>query len=325
MSKITIVSRGDQSLLIDIAGCSTFKEAIEQLSSTYLSAGQFWQEQLVDLNLGSLILNRPQAAQILALTNGIGAKPNQVFAKNAETINALKDLDIEVTKGNPPTVSSTTIKQEEATVVSNNKDIANSDPVKETSSVDQPASEVKQKESEDKKVKTKIEQVIVFDGEEQPKAGDEQSAQVKEADAATELETSQDSILMAAATANTTKTNKRTALYLKQTLRAGQAVSHNGDLIIVGDVNAGAEVVAEGDITIWGSLRGIAHAGIDGNTKAEIRALRLQPIQIRIASYIARSPDSSNSSLSASASAYTAETAKLVNGKIRIVHSTLEA
>ena len=75
-------------------------------------------------------------------------------------------------------------------------------------------------------------------------------------------------------------------------MRAGQAVSHEGDLIIIGDVNAGAEVLAEGDITIWGSLRGIAHAGIDGNTKAEIRALRLQPIQIRIASYIARSPDS---------------------------------
>jgi septum site-determining protein MinC len=108
-------------------------------------------------------------------------------------------------------------------------------------------------------------------------------------------------------------------------LRAGQAVSHNGDLIIIGDVNAGAEVLAQGDITIWGSLRGIAHAGVDGNTKAEIRALRLQPIQIRIANFIARSPDGPAipGSLGQGAQ-YSAETAKLVNGKIRIVRSSFD-
>ena len=57
MSKITIISREDQALFIDISGCSSFKEAIEQLSSTFLSANQFWQDQAVELNLGSLLLS----------------------------------------------------------------------------------------------------------------------------------------------------------------------------------------------------------------------------------------------------------------------------
>jgi septum site-determining protein MinC len=104
-------------------------------------------------------------------------------------------------------------------------------------------------------------------------------------------------------------------LYVKQTLRSGQTVSHKGDLVIIGDVNPGAEIMAEGDITVWGSLRGIAHAGVGGNSEAEIRALNLQPIQIRIASAIARAPDRPRISY---ASGTGPETARIVEGKIRI-------
>ncbi len=110
-------------------------------------------------------------------------------------------------------------------------------------------------------------------------------------------------------------------LYLKQTLRAGQAVSHQGHLVIVGDVNAGAEVEAQGDITIWGCLRGIAHAGIGGNKKAEIRALKLAPIQIRIGNVIARAPDRNHSG---SPNSIGPELAKLVGGKICITGNTVD-
>lgn len=101
-------------------------------------------------------------------------------------------------------------------------------------------------------------------------------------------------------------------LYLKQNLRSGQSVSHKGHLVIFGDVNPGAEVVAEGDITVWGALRGVAHAGSNGNEQAEIRALRLQPIQLRIAHSIARAPDKPKSGQ------LVPETARVVNGQIRI-------
>lgn len=78
---------------------------------------------------------------------------------------------------------------------------------------------------------------------------------------------------------------------LKQTLRSGQKVWHSGNIVVVGDVNPGAEVVATGDIVIMGALRGMAHAGVDGNIAAKIIALNLYPIQLRIAEYIGRSPD----------------------------------
>lgn len=107
-------------------------------------------------------------------------------------------------------------------------------------------------------------------------------------------------------------------LYLRQTLRSGQAISHKGHLVIIGDVNPGAEVMAEGDITVWGALRGIAHAGIGGNIRAEIRALRLKPVQLRIAHAIARSPDRPGKNFSAHCGP---ETARIVNGTIRITAS----
>ena len=122
----------------------------------------------------------------------------------------------------------------------------------------------------------------------------------------------------------TAKTQQQAApvvLYLRQTLRSGQAVSHKGHLVIIGDVNPGAELMAEGDITVWGALRGVAHAGIGGNSRAEIRALRLQAIQLRIAHAIARSPDRPRASFLTHSGP---ETARIVDGKIRIVANNPE-
>ncbi len=110
-------------------------------------------------------------------------------------------------------------------------------------------------------------------------------------------------------------------LYLKQTLRSGQAVSHQGHLVIVGDVNPGAEIMAEGDITVWGTLRGIAHAGVGGNVSAEIRALRLQATQLRIAHAIARAPDRSRPRAPHQTGP---ETARIINGTIRIIANNPE-
>lgn len=112
-------------------------------------------------------------------------------------------------------------------------------------------------------------------------------------------------------------------LYLRQHLRSGQTVSHKGHLVIIGDVNPGAEVMAEGDVTVWGALRGIAHAGIGGNTDAEIRALKMQPIQIRIAHAIARSPDKPRYKFSRFANSGP-ETARIIDGKIKIAKSSVD-
>ena len=76
-----------------------------------------------------------------------------------------------------------------------------------------------------------------------------------------------------------------------RTVRSGEKVASEGHLIIMGDVNPGAEVIAENNIVVWGSLKGTAYAGVPNHEDAVIAALHLSPIQLRIAGYIARSPD----------------------------------
>ena len=74
-------------------------------------------------------------------------------------------------------------------------------------------------------------------------------------------------------------------------VRSGDKVASDGHLVIMGDVNPGAEVIAAKNIIVWGSLKGAAHAGVPNHEDAVIAALDLSPIQVRIAGYIARSPD----------------------------------
>ena len=90
------------------------------------------------------------------------------------------------------------------------------------------------------------------------------------------------------------ETEKLPTLYIQRTLRSGQSITSDGNIVIIGDVNPGSEVIARGDITVWGILAGIAHAGSDGNKFAKIRALKMNAIQLRIADTFARRPDGAN-------------------------------
>lgn len=80
-------------------------------------------------------------------------------------------------------------------------------------------------------------------------------------------------------------------MMIKRTLRSGQSVRFSGNVVVLGDINPGAEVIAGGDILVMGVLRGVAHAGATGSTDAIVAAFRLLPTQLRIANFIGRSPD----------------------------------
>ncbi len=75
------------------------------------------------------------------------------------------------------------------------------------------------------------------------------------------------------------------------TLRSGQTIKSLGNLVVVGDVNPGAELIAVGNIVVMGVLRGTVHAGCDGDREATVSAARMAPTQIRIADIITRPPD----------------------------------
>lgn len=90
------------------------------------------------------------------------------------------------------------------------------------------------------------------------------------------------------------ETEKLPTLYIQRTLRSGQSITSDGNIVIIGDANPGSEIIAKGDITVWGILGGIAHAGCAGNQYAKIRALKMNAIQLRIADTFARRPDNVN-------------------------------
>ncbi|MEB3197539.1 MAG: septum site-determining protein MinC [Candidatus Sericytochromatia bacterium] len=104
------------------------------------------------------------------------------------------------------------------------------------------------------------------------------------------------------------------AHYMRQTIRSGQSIRHFGTIVICGDVNPGAEVIATGDIIVFGTLRGVAHAGATGDAGTQVVAINLRPTQIRIAGHIARSPDSAAPPLSKYP-----EVARIQDGEIHIL------
>ncbi|MBX3064823.1 MAG: septum site-determining protein MinC [Anaerolineae bacterium] len=80
-------------------------------------------------------------------------------------------------------------------------------------------------------------------------------------------------------------------IFINRTLRGGLKVHANGHVTVMGDVNPGAEIVAGGNILVWGKLRGNVHAGANGDEAAVVAALDLAPTQLRIAGYITVSPN----------------------------------
>ena len=83
-----------------------------------------------------------------------------------------------------------------------------------------------------------------------------------------------------------TQTDISETKFIQNSIRSGQREEYPGSLVICGDVNAGAEVVAGGNIMVLGALRGVAHAGANGNTMAMISANYIDVTQVRIANMV---------------------------------------
>jgi septum site-determining protein MinC len=81
------------------------------------------------------------------------------------------------------------------------------------------------------------------------------------------------------------------SLFVQRTLRSGHKIHFPGHVVVLGDVNPGAEIVAGGNVLVWGRLRGTVHAGAGGQDTAVVCALDLAPTQLRIGAHIAISPD----------------------------------
>lgn len=93
-------------------------------------------------------------------------------------------------------------------------------------------------------------------------------------------------------TPDTNLSSGEDAILIRRTLRSGFSIRHEGHVIIIGDVNPGAEIVAGGSVVVWGNLRGVVSAGSGGDQTAVVCALELAPVQLRIAGTQANLPKS---------------------------------
>jgi septum site-determining protein MinC len=91
-------------------------------------------------------------------------------------------------------------------------------------------------------------------------------------------------------TLDTTIQDGEQAVLVQRTLRSGYSLVFPGHVVIIGDVNPGAQVIAGGNVIVWGRMRGVVHAGAEGDEEAVVCALDLAPTQLRIAEKIAIPP-----------------------------------
>ena len=83
----------------------------------------------------------------------------------------------------------------------------------------------------------------------------------------------------------------QTGQFYKGTLRSGQQIESETSMVVLGDVNPGAKVIAKGNIVILGALKGSAYAGANGDSGCFVAALEMDPVQIKIGDHIGRSAD----------------------------------
>ncbi len=102
------------------------------------------------------------------------------------------------------------------------------------------------------------------------------------------------------------------AAMVRRTIRSGQRIRYPGHVVVYGDVNPGGEIIAAGDVIVWGKLHGLVHAGATGDDRAIVGALQLAAMQLRIGNHIARAPDQRTQKAQA------VEIARVRNGRIVI-------
>ena len=273
----------ENGFIVDLSNARKTSEIIYELSRI-LDIPEAKNKQ-VCLKLGSVDLSQPELTSIKALVESMDSEIEFISTNSPETMESAKSLNIEVSELEN-VVEAPDFEME-----------PNVSPEVETA-LDKIFGDNDFDKDEDepqKEVKETEENVLYIEDEED----DEETRLMKK------------------------EAEKLPTLYIKKTIRSGQSITSDGNLVIVGDVNPGAEIIAKGDITVWGILGGIAHAGSEGNTQARIRALKMNAIQLRIADIFARRPDGVNTPFVQKTNEFVPEEAKTFKKNI-IISKLLE-
>ena len=268
----------DNGFIVDLTHAVKISEIIYELSRT-LDMPEA-KEKHICLKLGAIDLTAEELTSIKTLIELMESQLACISTSSAKTLESATSIDIKVSEfTNEISAPSFNQDKEEA-------------PQKEVvEALDNIFGEEKPKDE------NAIKEIHRDDEFEEPEPNEDEEEHIKELRAEPE---------------------KLPTLYIRRTIRSGQSISSDGNIVIIGDVNPGAEIIAKGDVTVWGILAGIVHAGSDGNSFARIRALKLNPVQIRIGDVFARRPDTVNLPFIQKTSEYTPEEAFTHKGSIII-------
>lgn len=283
----------ENGFIVDLSNAKKTSEIIYELSQI-LDLPEA-KEKKVCLKLGEVNLNQSQLISVKALVESMDSELEFISSSNEETIKAAEALGIEISA----------LKNEvEAPDFNEDGTVEESVNPELESALDKIFGEgdFEERYPEEEDVKEEVRsdiQIPTDEFSEDEEELDEIKKRMKE-------------------------TEKLPTLYIQRTLRSGQSLKSDGNIVIIGDVNPGAEVIAKGDITVWGVLGGIAHAGSDGNSYSKIRALKLHAIQLRIGDVFARRPDTINIPYVQKSDSFVPEEAR-VNKKHIVIYKLHEA
>ena len=281
----------ENGFIIDLGHAKDAAEIIYELSNI-LEMPEAKNKEIC-LKLGVINLSQSQLLSIKSLINSMVSELAFIDTDSEQTELAALNLGIIVSElSNEIEVATPEIDAKEVEIkeieVGTPKDGLSYELI-ETEPVEEEKIEVVEKSEDVLKAEEKLEELI-----------DEENEQVSEKEAAIY------------------EISKLPTLYLQQTLRSGQTMSYDGNILLIGDAHPGSEIIAKGDITIWGVLGGIAHAGARGNDFAKIRALKINAIQLRISGFYARRPDAMNIPFIQRSNEFTPEEASVNNKEIAI-------
>lgn len=281
--------------LVDLSNINNTSDLISSLSKILLE--NKLGNKNFSLNLGSIDLNYSQLNSLILLINAENASLVNISTDSNITYNSAIELNLLVTRINENVKEDT---EENINVESENQFITIENPHKtnapEENSFDGDLIQDKNQEGDKKEAEIKLASIL----------------QEQDLDN-TEIEKNNNSL-----SKEDIEILKAPTLYIKQTLRSGQCLNYDGNILIIGDCKPGSEITAKYDITVFGKLSGIAHAGCKGNKRAKVRALELNPIQLRIADCYSRRPDCPNIIPNEKKTNNQAEEAKIVNNQIKI-------
>lgn len=283
----------EDGFIVDLGNAKNAAEIIYELS-TILDMPEAKNKKIC-LKLGAIDLTQSQLLSIKALISSMDSE--LAFVNTASEQTELSALNLGI-------IVSELSNEIEVDEFEETEEEINEEPVK-TKEKDETSYQAIVPEEIEEESEEKIQ--IVEKSDEEIKAEEKLEEFIdEENDIATEREVAENEI------------SKLPTLYMQQTLRSGQTMSYDGNIVIIGNAHPGSEIIAKGDITVWGVLGGIAHAGARGNDYAKIRALKMNAIQLRISGYYARRPDTLNIPFIQKTNEFTPEEARVEDKEIAI-------